>query len=99
VRVICPICKRRDFETTAKYVQDVTPNGSFVKCLLPYIIDWLTTSTTLCSEMTCPECGASLAPSGRLTVIPDPIIPVPPEMPDIPSSFEPLETGIKKRRR
>ena len=40
-----------------------------LKSLLPYAIDWLCSSTTLASELTCPECLAQLAPSGRLTVI------------------------------
>ena len=74
MKVKCPNCKRMDFVTTEKYLPDVTPNGSFVKCLLPFKIDWLEMSTTLVSEMTCPHCLGQLAPAGRLTVIPeDPI--------------------------
>jgi hypothetical protein len=69
LKVKCPNCGRTDFETTDKYNPDVTPNGSMVKCTLQYHIDWLTASTTLASEMTCPECCAQLAPSGRLTVV------------------------------
>ncbi|MHB9098544.1 MAG: hypothetical protein ACYC5X_12070 [Syntrophales bacterium] len=70
LKVKCPNCKRSDlFETTEKYLPDVTPNGSFVRSLAKYHIDWLTSSTTLASEMTCPECLAQLAPSGRLVVI------------------------------
>ena len=71
MKIQCPNCKRKDFITTEKYNPDVTPNGSFVKCLLPFQIDWLETSTTLVSEMTCPHCLAQLAPAGRLTVIPE----------------------------
>ncbi len=68
LKIQCPNCRRLDFETTEKYIPDVTPNGSMVKCLLPYHIDWLCSSTTGVSEMTCPECLAQLAPSGRMTV-------------------------------
>lgn len=68
-KVQCPNCKRKDFVTTDKFSPDVTPNGSMVKCLLPYQIDWLCSSTTLASEMTCPECCAQLVLNGRLTVL------------------------------
>ena len=69
LKVQCPNCKRKDFITTDKYDPAAIPNGSMVKCLLSYQIDWLMSSTTLCSEMTCPECLAQLAPSGRLNVV------------------------------
>ena len=72
LKVKCCNCGRTDFETTDKYDPNATPNGSMVKCLLPYHIDWLTLSTTKAAEMTCPECLAQLAPSGRLTVLPRP---------------------------
>lgn len=73
LRVKCINCGRSgDFITTDKFDPDETPNGSMVKCLLPYHIDWLTLSTTKAAEMTCPECLAQLAPSGRLTVLPRP---------------------------
>lgn len=70
LKVKCTNCGRTDFETTDKYDPNITPNGSMVKCLLQYHIDWLTLSTTKAAEMTCPECCAQLAPSGRLTVLP-----------------------------
>lgn len=70
LKVKCTNCGRTDFVTTDKYDPNITPNGAMVKCLLPYHIDWLTSSTTLAAEMTCPECCAQLAPSGRLTVLP-----------------------------
>lgn len=70
LKVKCTNCGRTDFETTDKYDPNITPNGSMVKCLLSYHIDWLTLSTTKAAEMTCPECLAQLAPSGRLTVLP-----------------------------
>ncbi|MFZ2809402.1 MAG: C2H2-type zinc finger protein [Desulfosalsimonadaceae bacterium] len=76
LRIQCPNCKRTDFTTTEKYRADEKPNGSMVKCTLPYKIDWLTLSTTGVSEMTCPECLAQLAPSGSLVVLP-----APPEIP------------------
>jgi hypothetical protein len=69
LRVVCPICKRRDFVTTDKFDAQKSPNGSMVKCLLPYQIDWLCTTTTRSAEMTCPECCALLAPQGRLTLV------------------------------
>lgn len=69
LKIQCPNCKRKDFVTTEKFNPDVTPNGSMVKCLLPYQIDWLCSSTTLASEMTCPECLAQLVIDGRLTVL------------------------------
>jgi uncharacterized protein YbaR (Trm112 family) len=69
LKVVCPQCKRRLFETTEKYNPDISPNGSMVRFLGGYHIDWLTTSATKCSEMACPECQGQLAPSGRLTVI------------------------------
>ena len=112
MKVQCSNCKRKDFETTERYKPDVTPNGSFVKCLLPYHIDWLTKATTLASEMNCPECGCSLAPSGRLTVIsevhpleigipgePEPVEPEPVEPEPVePEPVEPEPKSKKKKR-
>jgi len=71
LKVVCPNCKRRDFVTTDQYHPDAPPNGSMVKCLLPYRIDWLCSPVTRCAEMTCPECCAFLAPQGRLTLVAD----------------------------
>jgi hypothetical protein len=71
LRVVCPNCKRRDFVTTEKFNAEKPPNGSMVKCLLPYRIDWLCSPVTRHAEMTCPECCALLAPQGRLTVVAD----------------------------
>lgn len=71
MKVKCTNCGRTDFETNDKYNPDAPPNGSMLKCLLPYHIDWLLTSTTTAAMMTCPECLAQLAPSGRLTVLPE----------------------------
>ena len=71
-RVKCPNCKRCLFEITDKYDPNVTPNGSMVRSLAPYQIDWLCSKTTPVSEMTCPECLAPLAVKGRLIVVPPP---------------------------
>lgn len=72
LKVVCPLCRRKLFVTTEHYNPDISPNGSMLKFLGGYHIDWLTTSTTKCSELACPECQAQLAPSGRLTVIEEP---------------------------
>jgi uncharacterized protein YbaR (Trm112 family) len=69
LKVVCPQCKRKKFVTTEHYNPDISPNGSMVRFLGGYHIDWLTTSATKCSELACPECQGQLAPSGRLTVI------------------------------
>lgn len=80
MRVKCDNCKRILFETTDKYDPNTSPNGSMVRFLGGYHIDWLMSSTTLAAEMACPECQAQLAPSGRLTVLPDE---APDEVPDM----------------
>jgi hypothetical protein len=69
LKVQCPNCKRKDFVTTDRFDPDVTPNGGMVKCFLPYQIDWLCSSSTLCAQMTCPECLAPLAPQRVLNVL------------------------------
>jgi ssDNA-binding Zn-finger/Zn-ribbon topoisomerase 1 len=69
LKVDCPNCHRKLFETTERYDPNVTPTGASVRSLALYQIDWLTSSTTPVAMMTCPECEAQLAPSGRLTVI------------------------------
>jgi hypothetical protein len=88
LKVVCPNCKRKDFITTEKYNPNVTPNGSMVKCLLTYHIDWLCSSTTGVAEMTCPECLAQLAPSGKLIVIPTTINEIKDPLP-VPQDSEP----------
>jgi len=72
LKVACPLCRRKLFVTTEHFNPDISPNGSMVKFLGGYHIDWLTTSATKAAEMACPECQAQMAPSGRLTVIEDP---------------------------
>ena len=69
LKVVCPQCRRRLFETTPQYNPDVSPHGGMLKFLGGYHIDWLTTSSTKASELACPECQGQLALSGRLTVI------------------------------
>ena len=69
LKVKCPNCKRMDFVTTNQYDPEKLPNGSMVRCLLPYHIDWLCSSATYAAQMTCPECTCQLAPYGRLTVV------------------------------
>ena len=71
-KVKCTVCRQVCFETTDKYDPNITANGSMVRKLVPWVIDWLCASTTLASEMTCPKCGvAQLAPAGKLTVVPE----------------------------
>lgn len=89
LKIMCPNCKRKDFITTEKYDPNVTPNGSMVKCTLPYKIDWLCSVTTLASEMTCPECLAQLAPSGKLIAIKIPLIDEINDILPVPQDSEP----------
>ena len=56
MQVKCPNCKKILFETTDKYNPDVQPNGSMVKPLVKYHLDWLCSSATYAAQMTCPEC-------------------------------------------
>lgn len=69
LKIKCPNCTRISFETTDQFNPDVPPHGGMVKSLLQYHIDWLCTSTTKASEMTCPECLAPLVVGGVLNVI------------------------------
>ena len=70
MRVQCPLCKKKNFVLTEKYDPKALPNGAMVRWVGPFPhIDWLMASTTLWSAMTCPECCAQLAPSGRFTVV------------------------------
>jgi len=71
-KIVCPLCRRKLFVTTEHYNPDISPNGSMLKFLGGYYIDFLCASTTGVAELTCPECQAQLAPSGRLTVIEEP---------------------------
>ena len=83
LKIACPNCKRVRWETTGAFDPDQTPNGSMVKLLQPWLGNsWpifgdgvmptkagIGTIGTPCAEMDCNECLASLAPSGRLTVL------------------------------
>ena len=79
LKIQCPSCKKTNFVTTAQFNPDIRPNGSMIRWTGLYQIDFLESVTTLCSELICPDCSASLAPSGRLTVLspeiidPDPV--------------------------
>jgi hypothetical protein len=66
LKVVCPVCGLKGFETTENYDPAKVPNGSMVRSLLPYGIDWLTLEITPRAEMICPECGSELAFSGHL---------------------------------
>jgi DNA-directed RNA polymerase subunit RPC12/RpoP len=88
MKVKCPNCKRMSFETTEHYDPNANVRGHFVKCLLPYHIDWLCSSTTHAAEMTCPECLAPLVVKGRLLVVEDkPVVEVHVEA-EVPEVFE-----------
>ena len=69
LKVKCPNCKRMDFVTTDKYDPNVSPRGDMLKSLVTYHLDFLLTSSTPVSSLTCPECTCQLAPYGRLTVV------------------------------
>jgi hypothetical protein len=69
MKVKCPNCGRISFETTDQFNPDAIPHGGMVRCLLPYQIDWLCSSTTVSAEMTCPECLAPLVVGGVLNVV------------------------------
>jgi DNA-directed RNA polymerase subunit RPC12/RpoP len=69
LKVQCPNCRRVLFETTERYDPNVAPHGGMVRSLVHFHIDWLTTSTTKASEMTCPECLAQLVLNGMLRVL------------------------------
>ncbi len=67
--VKCPNCKKILFKTTDKYDPNVSPRGDMLKSLVTYHLDFLLTSSTPVSSLTCPECTCQLAPYGRLTVV------------------------------
>lgn len=92
LRIKCPNCKRVFFSTTDKFDPDEKPNGSMVKPLVKYQIDWLCSKVTSAAEMTCPECCAQLAPKGRLHVLPREEAPVSPMEIGLPGVEE--ETAI-----
>lgn len=67
--VKCPNCKKILFKTTDKYDPNVSPRGDMLKSLVTYHLDFLLTSSTPVSSLTCPECLSPLARNGRLHVI------------------------------
>lgn len=80
--VKCPQCKRVMFHTTDKFDPALPPNGSMVRFLKNWHLDWLCVAGTKASEMTCPECLGQLAHGGNLLVM------VPPHR--IPEVFKAL---------
>lgn len=104
LKISCPSCKKVRWETTEAYDPDVTPNGSMVRLLQPWLGNsWpifgdgvmptkngTGTIGTLCAEMDCIECLASLAPSGRLTV--EEMMPVTPMEVGIPGVEDEVTT-------
>ena len=87
MKVKCPNCGKMYWETTEAYDPDRAPNGSMLRLLHPWLRnswpifgdgimprkDGTGTASTLCAELDCVGCLGSLAPSGHLTVIPDPV--------------------------
>jgi hypothetical protein len=68
LQVACPQCRRTYFTTTSKFDPTKPPTGNMVYPIVKYSIDWLCSSTTKASEMTCPECLGQLAHTGCLLV-------------------------------
>ena len=88
LQVKCPNCGKIHWETTDKYDPEISPNGSMVRLLNPWLRnswpifgdgimpkrDGSGTNVTLGSEMDCISCLAQLAPSGKLRVVePEPL--------------------------
>ena len=79
MKVQCPICKRCCHQTNEKFNPDVHPNGGMIDLLDPWkTYGWgkfgeydYGGSAVMWSDMLCPVCQAQLAPSGRLTLMPD----------------------------
>lgn len=80
MKVKCPNCKAVMWQTTDQFDPDKTPHGAMLELLPPWKDNsWpiygdgvmIASSTTACAEMDCPQCLAQLAPSGRLTIVPE----------------------------
>ena len=72
--VICPGCKGRFHETTDKFTEETTPNGSMFRLKEPYRTSWRWTSFPERSHVSlgaleCPGCGASYLVKGRVIII------------------------------
>ena len=71
--VVCPGCKGRFHETTDKYTEETTPNGSMFQLKDPWK-SWRWSSFPEQSHVTlgaleCPGCGASYLVQGRVIII------------------------------
>ncbi len=78
-KIQCVSCKKIIGVTTDKFNPDIRPNGSMLDLAEPYksrgwgqMMNW--TIGTCCSELFCPLCNYPLAPSGRFTLLEEPVI-------------------------
>lgn len=78
-QIQCASCKKIIGVTTEKFNPDVRPNGSMLDLAEPYksrgwgqMMNW--TIGTCCAELFCPLCNYPLAPSGRFTLLEEPVI-------------------------
>jgi len=79
MRVQCPNCKKVCHKTNDTFDPDVRPNGAMIDLLDPWKTygwgkfgeDSYGGAGVMSSDMLCPLCQAPLAPSGRLTLVPD----------------------------
>ena len=77
MKVKCPGCKRTLYETTKTYDPNRPATGDMLELLEPwksrgwgkYESGYYGGKSVLASEMLCVECGAPLAPSGRVAVV------------------------------
>ncbi len=72
--VICPGCKKQFHETTDRYTDETTPNGSMFRLKEPYRTSWKWTSfpehsQTILGALECPGCGASYLVGGRVITV------------------------------
>lgn len=86
--IICPGCKGRFHETTEKYTEDTTPNGSMFRLKEPYRTSWRWTSFPEQSHVTlgaleCPGCGASYLVHGRVLTSAQQFKSTPPPKPQV----------------
>ena len=76
-KVRCPGCKHIYYETTPSYDPNKDATGDMLELLEPwksrgwgkYESGWYGGKSVLASEMLCVQCGAPLAPSGRVEVV------------------------------
>jgi len=71
-KVQCPNCKEICYKTTDAFNPDIRPNRTMIEMLDPWRSwGWDKSGGFMASDLECPLCCAPLAPSGRLTVVPD----------------------------